>query len=260
MFIKDVKEETYSMKIISTILLVVILVGCSSVQKTTENKKIDTESIVLINQGLDNLTVKGQVTFKAKETQLAGNYKTELSGTDSLALTLFGPMQIAAGKLYARKDYFLFYDVFNNKAYEGTPNAQNLKSAFQIELSFDDMIKLFKGEVPYDSEFYKFDQNLEKGKLFKYKAPGEYVDFALVDSKGSLVRYQRKLTDGSLALNVQYSDYEAQGEFLLPGKVVFSFPAYEAIVTFEADDYKINEQYQKPFLFSVPSDIKRIKY
>lgn len=242
------------------LLMVIVLAACSTVKQAADTDKQDAITVLPINKGLENITVKGQVTFKAKDQQMTGNYKAEIAGTDSLSLTLFGPMQIAAGKLYARTDYFLFYDVFNNRAYEGTPNSQNMNSAFRLELGFSDMIKLFRGELPYNAELYKYDRKIENGTLFKYKAPGEFADFALISTDGSLLQYQRKLQDGTMVMNVQYSEHEKINEYILPGKISLSFPANDALVTFEADSYKTNEEFIKPFIFLLSSDVKRVKY
>jgi hypothetical protein len=254
-------EESISMRVfISLICVVFISVACTTIKQETDKKEQPAISIVDKHKELDNLSLKGQVSFNQKDMQLTGKFKSYLAGTDSLSLILLGPLQIAAGKLYARNDYFLFYDAFNNRAYEGEPNAQNLKSAFNIELSFPDLIRLFRGEIPNNATKYVFDKTIEKGILFKYIKPEEYVDFALFDKNNNLIQYQRKLSDGILIMNVVYSDYQNLDGFELPGKISLSFPVYEATVLYEIDDYKVNEDFNHPFGFSVPSDIKRIKY
>lgn len=246
--------------IISLICVVFFLFACSTIKQETQKKELTVISIVDKHKELDNLSLKGQVSFNQKDMKLTGKFKSYLAGTDSMSLTLFGPLQIAAGKLYARNDYFLFYDTFNNRAYEGEPNAQNLKSAFNIELSFPDLIHLFRGEIPNNVTKYVYDKSMEKGNLFKYIKPEEYVDFALFDKDNNLMQYQRKLSDGTLIMNVVYSDYITSDGYDLPGRISLSFPVYEATVLYEIDDYEVNEKYNNPFGFSVPSDIKRIKY
>jgi hypothetical protein len=119
---------------------------------------------------------------------------------------------------------------------------------------------LFRGELPNNSKDYTYDKDIEKGILFKYIKPDEYVDFALFDKTYNLVQYQRKLSDGTLIMNVVYSDYVNSDGYDLPGKISITFPEYEASVVYEIDSYTVNEDYNNPFAFSVPSDIKRIKY
>ncbi len=252
-------------KIVCVLCIVLFSAACSSVKQTGstpppasgEAEKVQKERFQSANSRIGNLTARGKVTLKQKESNLPGGFKAYIAGTDSISLSLTGPMQIAVGKLYARKDYFLYYDVFNTAAYEGVPSAGNLKAAFNIELDFDDMVRMFRCQPPGYDSLYEFVEKRNDGVLYKYIKASEYVEFVLVNNKGTIIQYQRKLPNGTMVMTAHYSDYETVGAYSLAKKIVLSFPIREVAVTFDIDNYSIDEKYEQPFGITLPSDTKK---
>lgn len=182
---------------------------------------------------------------------------------DSLAMT-FRAFGISVGKLYARSDYFLFFDAFNNRALEGAPNAANIARAINVPLSYQDFARLLRGEPPGDIALFAPSadggdmQSSSKSVLFQRKTPGNGIEYALFSiERQALVQYQRKAADGTIQINARYEDFIEADKIQVAKKVAITVPAQNSTVAFSASDITVNSSEKKRLSFSVPSSVPR---
>jgi hypothetical protein len=187
-----------------------------------------------------------------------------LAKSDSLSLTIFGPFGMTLAKLFAKPDYFLFYNAYNNEAIEGTPSPNNLYKVVYLPFNFYDFLSLTRYENICDAANYEIQTSYkdEKSILFQNKNNNDYIEFYLVSKEdASIKQYQRKHPNGSTILNVFYRNVEENDNFYFPEKIEFNFPSLDVGLIIECNSLKFNESYDKPFSINLPNNtnIKKIE-
>lgn len=182
---------------------------------------------------------------------------------DSLGMT-FRAFGMPVGKLYARNDYFLFFDAFNNRALEGAPNAANIARAINVPLSYQDFARLLRGEPPGDISQFSLTtggvdmQSSPKSVLFQRKTPENGIEYALFSvERQALVQYQRKAADGTIQINARYEDFIEADKIQVAKNVAITVPSQNSTVAFSASDITVNSSENKRLSFSVPSTVPR---
>ncbi len=238
--------------------IVLLLCSCATIPKNEIQTGFD--KVPIWKNNLKSISITGNLASSYHSQNFNGSCKLIIIGEDSLSLTLMGPFGILVGKLYANKNYFIYYDIFNNEVLEGKPTAKNLKSAAMIPLSFDDMVHLLRCEAPLEPERYEKEKNPEgvEGVLFKNFSNKDYVEYLLYSSpKDMITQYQRKLRDGKLILNLLYKDYDDIDGFELAKNLIFNFPEIDGSLTFEVNSIEVNKIENKTLRFQIPEGIKK---
>ena len=249
-------------KIFFYILIFLTLISCSQVKNIEKNvEKSDSASDYKFwDKELINLTMNGSINSTINGESLSGQFKLMIASTDSISMIIYGPLGVTVGKLFSTQKYFLYFNVLNNEAIEGTPSEDNLNKALQLPLSFSEIVRLFRSETPGDPNDFIKDNTFESNSetLFKNLSKHEKVEFALFSENKNLNQYQQKMKNGKLILNTYYQDYRNFNDFNLAQIIIFKFPEMNADINIRIEKYSINEKFEKPFSFSLPKSINRL--
>ena len=245
---------------ISLSIIFILLISCSTVKQ-----KVDTDVVNIIfperNTNFKDLSIKSSISAAMKDQSMMASANMMIAQMDSISMNLFGPFGIPFGKLYATKDYVLFYNIMTNQVLEGKPTAENMRTAVFLPLTYEDFIRLIRCETPGEPKDFIFEKNLNDDEmLFKNSKNPKYFEYAVLSkSKKVITQYQRKDSDGTLILHVFYIEYIKNSGIDFSQKQVYKFPELDVNLTLEITDLKINPVFEKPFSFSIPANIDRIK-
>lgn len=245
------------------ILLLIIsisLISCSSV-KNTSDTSINNITFPERNNQFKNLSIKSSISAAMKDQSMMASANIMIAQMDSISMNLFGPFGIPFGKLYAIKEYVLFYNIMTNQVLEGKPTPENMKTAVFLPLSYEDFIRLIRCETPGEPKEFVFEKNLNDDELlFKNSQNSKYIEFAVLSKSNKVItQYQRKDNDGTLLLHVFYMNYTKNNGIDFAQKQLYKFPELDVNLTLDITDLKINPVFDKPFSFSIPANIDRIK-
>jgi hypothetical protein len=209
---------------------------------------------------LKTLDIKGNIASSYQENENSALCRISISGVDSVSMSLIGPMGIALGRFFATPNYFLFFNAINNEAVEGSPNSENLQKAIMMPMSFIEFARLVRGETPGKPENFVPDTSSGKLKIYKNFEEKGFVEYVVLNDDRNIVQYQRKLRDGTLILNVFYSDYDSYDGIVLAKKINFEFPQVPGRIALNVDKYIVNDSANnKPYSFKVPDSIKHFR-
>ncbi len=247
--------------LIITAMLTIMSVSCTTTGQTTKYDKA--VELPRINPGLINILMIANVTSEFDSKVVPSKAKVKIAGNDSVSMN-FSFFGMTVAKIFATRTYFLFYNIFENTAMEGTPNSAGLKEAIKIDLSFDDMVKLLKCQPPGPERLYTIvsDEDIEEGQgLYVNKIGDNYVEYILYSySENAIVQYQRKSMQGEIILNVYYKDYIKIGGFALAQKIVFQFRLIDAEQKYEINSIEVIKKFDKPFSFNTPSSVRKYRF
>ncbi|MCX6153973.1 MAG: DUF4292 domain-containing protein [Candidatus Kapabacteria bacterium] len=246
--------------IFSTIFILFFILSCSTSKQISRNANID-ENLGPVqlkwHNDMEYLELNCNFNIKAGDNDASASGKFILCRRDSLSLSISGPFGISIGKLFSRKDYFLFYNTYQNEIYEGTPTVENLSHAVRIPLSYSDLVALIRAETPESALIFKESaRDKDLGTIdFKAKnASNEDVFVKLNNKNSSILEYSRRNSEGEL-IHVTYTTYFKISGFYRPKKINIRFPQSEVEIEIIENETKINKKPEKPLSFNKPDDV-----
>lgn len=167
----------------------------------------------------------------------------KMGGRDSLSMEITGPFGISVARLFADKQYFLFHDMLQGRAIEGSPTQEQLSEVTFMPLSFDDYASLLRAEPPGDPLSFSLVESYSDSTklLFKRNTTAKATEFILCSKfNGTIKEYQRKNADGTVELAMIYDKYTQIEGIDMPGIVTLSSPARGLQLTVTTESLKIN--------------------
>jgi Domain of unknown function (DUF4292) len=75
-------------------------------------------------------------------------YDALMRGRDSLRINLVGPFGVPVGSLSATPAEFLFFNAQEGEAIEGAPDRETFGKLMQLNMDYDEMASMLRGELP----------------------------------------------------------------------------------------------------------------
>lgn len=211
-----------------------------------------------IDQGNDILSIsyqaKGTINFSLPELSFSAQFVAKIVGNDSASISFYGPMGVILVKAYSDKNFFEYYDVFNNWAIIGNPTRENIYKASRVPLSFIDIIYLFKGQLLYPLDSLRIEKNDNDKILYSYRT-NEFVDFFLVENS-RLVQFQKKNYEDKIVVNIAIPEYLNVGEYTFPKKYFMQLEERKGNVSINIDQIEFNVDKSRPFSFNIPKSVE----
>jgi hypothetical protein len=186
----------------------------------------------------------------------------KVAGNDSVQMNVKGPMSVTIAKLFGNRSQFLLYSPFENAAYSGDIEQDDLKNVLNIPLSFSDFFSFVKCTPPGKISNYNLEKlDKRKDKVLYVSVNDSYKDYVLISRESSKIeQIQRKGNDGSLIINISYSDYKiVKDDYSYPSLIQVTFPKMSGKMTIENIEVSAPNKFSEPFTFSLPSGMKAQK-
>jgi hypothetical protein len=246
-------------KILSIIIIAVLFYSCSSVKEQQSELNADFKELSKVTA--DNLEFTGRVKLDLDGQSYSLSTDIYCASEDSVLMILKAFMGIPAAKMYSNPDYFLAYNALENKAFVGEPTKENIEKAVKIALSYNDMISLLRN-IPNMAMDYKISEEGTNSKEILYYRyfNDKYIEYVKYNTEQNYIsQYQQKSSDNKLLLNVFFEEPKLVGKRNMPFKITAVLPEAKSSVSFNFDEIKIVEKFDKEFNFSVPQNVTKIK-
>ena len=138
------------MKYFLNLFLIFTIISCSGVKD--KGTKVPLNYVPKENSELKTMIVNGKLIANTPERSGSLSTQIKIAGRDSLFMRIIAPFGFEVARLYSTEKEFQFYNVFQNEAFQGEPSSENLKKVSDMDLSFSDLIKISRCEVPGDSK------------------------------------------------------------------------------------------------------------
>lgn len=247
------------MKMPAFLFILCLAAGCSQARQAADTSA--SPDVKLSRKSISNLEMDAIINTDMPDQKISIGATIRLAGYDSLRMNFLGPFGIAAGILYSDTSVFSFYNVFENKAFTGRPTRENLGRAINIALSFGELAKLLRSEVPGNAGDFKFMEIKEDGSLYRNTSKKDVAEFIVFDSaRSSITRYQQKSPSGELLLNIYFSDFkETEGEHFAR-RIEMVFPQLEGNVVITINEMEKKDAFRSEFRFKIPSDAELLEF
>lgn len=141
-------------------------------------------------QSTPSLSISG--TLKATGQPITIWLDAIIRRRDSLKILLTGPFGISIGAMSATDSRFLFFNTAAAEAMEGVPDRETFSQILMVDLDYQEMISLLRGEVPHIPSAGSYTLHTD-GDLLTYRVEGEGMreEFSLDSSDLSIRSYNR---------------------------------------------------------------------
>lgn len=204
---------------------------------------------------------KGKMTIIMAGLNFTAQFIARVAGEDSTSISLFGPMGVILGKIFASKDYFQYYETLHNWAVVGKSDRKNIRNASTIPLAFVDFVRLFKGKAYYPQDSLVLVENSSNGKILFAKRDIDFIDFFLYAKDDfRLLQFQKKNSHDQIVLNILYPEYTEFNGYRLPNRYIMQVSEGKGSVTVEVQEVQFNVTFDQPFSFQIPKSAEVYKY
>jgi len=227
---------------------------------TISDIEISSKILNLEGTEKENLTFQARINLNFPQINQTISATIELAGVDSILIKIYGPLGIPVGKLYSNKNFYIMSNYIESITFTGSPTAENLQKIINLPLEFDDIVYLLRSSLPtHDSENIFQSVGVEaEGDLY-FRKNKENGEFAIINSSGQLVHFQRKITGDDLVLSAKYSNFIKIGDKSLAKNIYMNFPVANGKATIEYTDIKSGNINTAPMIFTKPQSHKLIE-
>ncbi|MGQ9819255.1 MAG: DUF4292 domain-containing protein [Candidatus Kapaibacteriales bacterium] len=242
-----------------TIAFIMMIMFLNIVMVFSQNEVVGLQKDTISSKVLQ---FRGKISILMSGMNLTGQFSASLVGEDSATLSFYGPMGVILGKVFANKNYFAFYDVMNNWAVVGKPTRENIFASSRVPLSFEEFVRLFRGEITVDYDSLRLlQEQSNREKTLYYKTSDQFVDFFLLNNNNNkILQYQKKTRNGQIIINLNITEYTEFEGNLYPKRYVMQISERRGNVVMEIDDIQSSENFSKPFSFVIPKGVEIFPY
>lgn len=249
-------KRIYNLSSLPIALALALLAGCASASRTTTDTgdRSGSDSAANANGAIEraDLLLAGLRRSYESTPMLSLNGDMKISGIgatvwfdalvrgrDSLRINLVGPFGVPVGALSATRDQFLFFNAQEGEAIEGIPDRETFGKLMQLELEYNEMISMLRGELPRIPEPGSY-QAEERDDMMHYtvRTARGVESFTIDIDEQAVTGYRRMIGSGSQAVeefSVTYRDFQSLGDRKFPKRASVSIAngAQKVAVTVE---------------------------
>lgn len=204
-----------------------------------------------------NLSVNGDLKVSGATVW----FDALVRGRDSLKITLIGPFGVPVGALSATPDAFLFLDAQQGDAYEGRPDRESFGKLLMMELEYEEMISMLRGELPRFPEpgtytAVKTDDII----TYEVRTPRTLERFTIDIEDATLQNYSRARLTGDATqeeLAITYSDYQPLGRRPFPRRGLVDIGGGQQKVTIKVERVRDQIDPDRSCTLDIPPGIDR---
>jgi hypothetical protein len=182
---------------------------------------------------------------------------------DSLKILLTGPFGVPIGAMSATPSHFLFFNTQDAEAIEGEPDRETFAKLLMVNLNYDEMISLLRGEIPHVPEEGSYTVEESEG-LWTYRIGGigTREEFTIDPEDLSVRSYNRWTMQGDSALPeiaITYSDFVTLGRRRFPRQALVDILGGEQRIRVAIEKLADAVAADRTFAIDVPAGVPRRK-
>lgn len=188
-------------------------------------------------------------------------YDALVRGRDSLKINLVGPFGVPVGALSATPSEFLFFNAQEGEAIEGTPDRETFGKLMMLDLEFDEMASMLRGELPRIPAPGTYTAEEVDGVMRYTVRKGHSVERFAVDIDNLAVEsYTRSITTGGEPIEefaITYRDFNRLGGRQFPKKVLVNIAGGQQKVTVSVEKMRSTIDKDRSCALILPPGIER---
>lgn len=223
-----------------TILVAFYLAGCSSRTTTSAD---NAEAVALLERlrqsyaSTPSLNIMGKMKVSGMPATVW--FDALARARDSLKIGLTGPFSIPVGAMAATRESFLFYNAQEGTAYEGRPDRETFAKVMMIDLDYEQMVSMIRGELPRIPSDGEFHADMVAGNMRYTMTGGNARESFTIDPVNlAAIDFQRWRIEGEkeiVELSMRFSNYFRVGGRTVPRKGIVEMNNGDQTVTIDVD-------------------------
>jgi len=253
---------TYRSLALLVVLTSLIAGGCGpSVVRTASDREAEA-ILARLRQSyatVPMLTLKGELKITGAPVTII--YEALIRSRDSLRIDLTGPFAIPVGALSATQDAFLFFNVQEGEAIEGRPDRETFGKLMGLNLNYDEMVSMLRGELPRFPEAGSYTAEWSDGEVtYSVTGPEMTERFTVDTADVAVLRYSRSRIEGERPVEefaITYDLFSRLGGRTFPRKVNVDIEGGERRVTVGVERMQDAIDPQRSCALTIPEGIDR---
>ena len=252
----------------SLLIILSFLEGCVPSKPTEEAEILSSERLInkleANRRKIKNFEGVGTFDIESEQFNNGATFQVIMQKPDSIYFAVLGPFGIELAQAMVTKDFYTFYDVIHNTAYEGKVNDDVLRNIFKINLSFSDLLDAFIGSVNLTPNLYKEPTNFAiegNNYVLTYLNKEKQLTWVYkVDIRQLGIRqFTLKSQDNEINIEGDYSDFKIIENVAIPFTIEITNNTKNQKLKINYKDIVVNDRGLK-VNFEVPDDAEIIEW
>lgn len=235
--------------------------GCSAARQAASAGETESQELLARLRrsyaATPNLSVNGDLKVSGATVW----FDAIVRGRDSLKINLIGPFGVPVGALGATPDAFVFLDAQLGEAFEGRPDRESFGKLLMMELEYDEMIAMIRGELPRFPEPGTYTA-LKNDDVITYEihGPRTLERFTIDIEDATLQNYSRARIMGDAVqeeLSITYSDYQSLSGRPFPRRGLVNVGGGQQRITIKAERVRDQIDPDRSCALDLPPGIDR---
>ena len=236
--------------------------GCGAPMTSASDREAD-EILARLRQSYQTtpmLTLRGNMMVTGAPVTII--FDALVRSRDSLRIDLTGPFDIPVGALSATPANFLFFNAQEAEAIEGSPDRETFAKLMQLDLEYDEMVSMLRGELPRFPAAGSYKAAWSGGEVtYTVSAAGGIIErFTIDTSQTAVTSYSRSHAEGERnveELSIAYNRFTGVGGRTFPRKVNVDINGGERKVTVNVEKIEDTIDPAKSCALALPDGIER---
>lgn len=254
--------------ILALVIGISVLDGCIPSKPVREERTLSADRLIknleANRRKIKTFKANGVISVESSAINAKSNFEVLLQKPDSIKISFYGPFGVDLAHALITQRHFQFYDVINNRLYEGMNKSGIIKQILKVDLSFDDLIDALAGSVNLTdklrSEPDKFENDASDYNLtYDDSSAGKQSVYTIrIDDLG-ITGYQLKKINGNVLLEGKYGEFKSFDEVPVPYKISLLEKSNNQKLNIEYRNIEVNKNIGSLKL-TVPEDVDVIQW
>lgn len=238
-----------------------LLAGCGAGKRTAAADQEGAKLLERLRQSYQStplLTIDG--TMIVSGATIA--FDAILKERDSLKINLVGPFAVPVGALSATPEAFLFFNALEGEVVEGRPDRRTFGELMRLDMGYDEMASMLRGELPRIPEPGGFTTTVVDG-LYHYTVPGggTIERFVIDPADLAVTEYSRSRDSGGdrpfVEIAIDFKRFYTLGERKFPREAYVEINNNEQSVAIKIEKVRDQIDAGRSFALDIPAGIPR---
>lgn len=250
--------------IVLSLTVSIIITGCAGQKFTLDTNKTTAKEILnsIENEQRKLVSFESNSRISVDSPEFSGTFFAEIlyQEPDSLLISATGPFGVHAGTLFIGRERFIFYNLIDNRFYNGAVADFKDRNFYQFPLKLSELLYVFAGKEHLSALKIR-DYKIDDGKFFIEAEKAEIVYSIWIDNiSGRITKLVAHSGDQTLYIK-EYGDFIKMDGIYYPRKISMIRPEKNQAISVYHNRMSLNSNPEKSrFKIQISDQAEQIDY
>ncbi len=229
-------------------VLLVLLAGCAGQKFVLDTGKVSAKDLLNAIETEQNqlLSFESTSRISVDSPEFSGTFFAEIlyQEPDSILISATGPFGVHAGTLFIGRERFIFYNLIDNRFYNGSVAEYRDRNFFQFPVKLSELMYVFAGKE-HLSALKIIEYVVDDDRFFIRASKADNFYSIWIDNISGRIEKLIAESDGRILYIKEYGDFVKQNGMFFPRKISMTRPEKNQAISIYHTKMSLNNDLEK---------------